>query len=399
MTRRMASADLSTRGARIHFAVAVALSAVLPSLTLFLILQPDSGARPLSAVQWSVAGASISAVMLAGYILLWRYPATIIRLRACLQSVVNGDLPDMVDLAAGEQDVMAIEDALNLVLQRLRHRLSEVQSQKSRLEDELFRAQKLEAIGTLAAGITHEISTPLQFVSNNVQFIDKACRELLLASGSGEANTPTGNTLTFLREELPRACRQTEEGVGRITQIVKAIKEFSRGDDDEAKVPVDLNETIANTVEVTRNEWKYHAEMVTDYDHALPPVSCFPGEIKRTVVNLILNAVQAIIDSREAGEGDPAKGRIRLATRQSGQDAVISITDNGCGIPPVIRKRIFDPFFTTREVGAGKGFGLAFAHAAIVERHGGRISFVTEEAKGSTFTVALPLSGVESGRT
>jgi signal transduction histidine kinase len=389
MQRPLIPRSLSARGAYVHFAVAFLLSAVLPSLALFYFYRYEAGPQSLAPVQWVVAGASLVGVALAGYILLWRYPATIVRLRAYLASIVNDELPEVIDLSAREQDIEAIEIALNKVLGKLRQKLHDVQAEKIRLEDQLFQAQKLEAIGTLAAGIAHEINTPLQFASNNAQFIDKACRDLLVALEPAAAELAP-ETREFLRAEVPRASRQLGEAIGRIAQIVKAIREFSKGNDDESKAPVDWNRLVEATVEVTRNEWKYHAETELDLDASLPPVPCFPGEIKNTLMNLILNGVQAIVESRRQGRS--GKGLIRVTTRRVGAEARLSVSDDGCGIPEAIRGRVFDPFFTTREVNAGKGCGLSFAYASVVKRHGGRIGFVTEEGKGSTFTVALPLA-------
>jgi signal transduction histidine kinase len=407
MQQRTNRRQLSSRGARVHFAVAIALTSMIPCLTLLYLYQAADALHSLAAAQWLAAGVGVGGAMLLGYILLWRYPATILRLRSSLRSVVSGELPEAIDLSANEQDIMAIEDALNVVLQKLRQKLQEVQLQKSRLEDELFQAQKLEAIGTLAAGIAHEINTPLQFVSNNARFLEKACTDLLIdldpasvsdqaQPGKPEAREGLAGRREFLRVELPRAFRQLQEGIARVAQIVKAVRDFAKGEDEGAKVPVDLNKAVATTVEVTRNEWKYHADIETDLDPTLPPLPCFPTEIKRTLMNLILNAVQAIADRgpREGG----GKGIIRVATRWNGREAALSVSDDGCGIPAGIRDRIFDPFFTTREVGAGKGCGLAFAHAAVVNRHGGRLSFVTEEDKGSTFTMTIPMAaGIDRG--
>ena len=401
MKRRANRTGLSTRGARAHFAVAIALTSMIPCLTLLYLYRTAAEQHALTAVQWLAAGAGVGGAMLLGYILLWRYPATIVRLRSALHSVVSGELPDAIDLSAGEQDIMDIEDALNVVLQKLREKLRDVHAQKTHLEAELFQAQKLEAIGTLAAGIAHEINTPLQFVSNNVQFLDKACRDLLddwdqrsdpqhTHPDKPEACEGAAEKRAFLHAELPRAFKQVEEGVARVAQIVKAIRDFAKGEDEGAKVPVDLNKAVRTTIEVTRNEWKYCAEMETDLDATLPPVPCFPGEIKRTLMELIINAVQAIVNRgpRESG----AKDIIRITTRWNSREASLSVSDDGCGVPAGIRDRVFDPFFTTREIGAGKGCELAFAHAAVVNRHGGKLSFVTEEDKGSTFTVTLPMA-------
>jgi len=398
--RWMNRMHLSARGARVHFAVAVALISVIPCLTLFYLYSLSAGSRPLTLAQWCVAALGIAGAMVFGYALLGRYPATIIRLRAYLHDVVKGELPDAVDLSASEQDITAIEEALNVVLEKLRQKLHEVKVERTRLEDELFQARKLEAIGTLAAGIAHEINTPLQFVSNNVQFLEKACRELSADldqapdrakthSGARDNSEQTPAKREFLRAELPRAFKQLAEGIARISQIVRAIRNFAKADSDGIKVSVDLNKAVETTLEVTRNEWKYHAAVETDLDPALPPVLCFPAEIKRTLMELILNAVQAIVASRP--QSGREQGIIRVTTRLDGQETLLAVSDDGCGIPADIRDCVFDPFFTTREIGAGAGCGLAFAHAAVVNRHGGRLSFITEENKGSTFTVALPM--------
>jgi len=393
--RWMRRVHLSSRGARVHFGIAVALISVLPCLTLFYLYSSADGSHPLTPIQGVVAAFGIVATVGFGYVLLAAYPATIVRLRSHLEDVVKGELPDTVTLPGGEQDITAVEDALNVVLDRLRGRLHEVQAEKTRLEDELFQAQKLEAIGTLAAGIAHEINTPLQFVSNNAQFLRKACETLCAdvdpsPDQGGDALERVPEEQEFLRAELPRAFGQLQEGISRIAQVVRAIKDFARSEDDGSRVAADLNKAVETTVEVTRNEWKYHADLETDLDPTLPAVSCFPGEIKRVLMDLILNAGQAIADRRL----DRAAGRglIRVTTRRHGEEVVLSVSDDGCGIPEGVRDRIFDPFFTTREVGAGKGCGLAFAYAAVVNRHGGKLSVSTEEHKGSTFTFSLPLN-------
>ncbi|MBT7065440.1 MAG: HAMP domain-containing histidine kinase [Verrucomicrobia bacterium] len=393
---------LSSRGARVHFAVAVALISVIPCLTLFYLYSSSAGSLPLTPTQWLAAGLGIAGAMVFGYVLLGRYPATIIRLRACLQNVVEGDLTDGVDLSATEEDTLAIEEALNAVLEMLRGKLQATEEQKARLENELFQSQKLEAIGTLAAGIAHEVNTPLQFLSNNLQFIGKACRDLLAAAPhrSEPTGTPNGVASTterelknreFLEAEIPRAFMQWEEGIARIAQIIKAIQDFTKGEEGGDQSPIDLNKAIEATIEVTRNEWKYDADLETDLEPGLPFVTCFPGEIKRTVMELVLNAKQAVVAAQqERGRGT---GQIRITTRRDGDYVLLSVADDGCGVSGDIRDRIFDPFFTTREIGAGKGCGLAFVQAAVVKRHNGKLSFATEERGGSTFTVSLPLDG------
>jgi signal transduction histidine kinase len=167
---------------------------------------------------------------------------------------------------------------------------------------------------------------------------------------------------------------------------VRAMKEFSHPGGDE-KTPTDINQAIRSTIEVSRNEWKYHADLVADLDPALPLVPCLPNDFNQVVLNLIVNAAHAIAEAQRGGE----KGTITVRTRAAGGFAQVSVADTGTGIPEAIRHRIFEPFFTTKEVGKGTGQGLAIAYAVVVDRHGGHIDVDSREGRGTTFTVHLPL--------
>jgi signal transduction histidine kinase len=168
------------------------------------------------------------------------------------------------------------------------------------------------------------------------------------------------------------------------------MKEFSHPDTKE-KIPLDLNHAINSTITVARNEWKYVADMETDFDSSLPLVSCLPGEINQVILNLIVNAAHAIADVVK--KGGLEKGKIKVQTRNCSEWAEIRIQDSGTGIPKKVQSRIFDPFFTTKEIGKGTGQGLAIARSVIVDKHGGSIHFETEEGKGTTFIIRLPLNG------
>jgi signal transduction histidine kinase len=157
---------------------------------------------------------------------------------------------------------------------------------------------------------------------------------------------------------------------------------------------LDLNHAIQCTITVARNEWKYVAEMETDFDPALPRISCQPGEFNQVILNLILNAVHAIADL--VATGGPAKGTIKVQTRNCEEWAEIRIQDTGTGIPKKARARVFDPFFTTKEIGKGTGQGLAIARSVVVDKHGGTIHFETEEGKGTTFIIRLPKESASS---
>jgi PAS domain S-box-containing protein len=269
-------------------------------------------------------------------------------------------------------------------------------------------ASKLEAIGQLAAGIAHEINTPTQYVGDNVRFLRDvfdgihSCIEriaALLADPSGTVSAASirsqlqGADIPYLRAEAPKAISQTLEGVERIARIVAAMKEFSHP--GQERTPTDINRAIANTITVATNEWKYVADIATQFDPTLPPVPVIAGEFNQVILNIVVNAAHAIGDAR-AADGS-RKGSIRVATRHSAQWAEIDISDDGCGMPPHVQAKIFDPFFTTKPVGKGTGQGLAIAHNVIVKKHGGTISVSSEAGRGSTFTIRLPLRLAEAG--
>jgi PAS domain S-box-containing protein len=282
-------------------------------------------------------------------------------------------------------------------------------TRRRQLESQLARAQKLEAIGQLAAGIAHEINTPTQYIGDNIRFLQEAFADLraLLAHATALRQATRAGTLPpallrqlesaaatldleYLAEEIPQAIQQSLEGIERVTKIVQAMKEFSHPGTDH-KIPIDLNRAIESTVTVARNEWKYVAEVALDLDPSLPLVPCLPDDINQVVLNLIVNAAHAIADVIEAHGTE--KGCITLKTCQEQDGIVLSIRDTGSGIPAAIRDRIFDPFFTTKDVGKGTGQGLAIAYDVIVRKHSGTITFDTVEGEGTTFLVRLPLAG------
>jgi len=264
----------------------------------------------------------------------------------------------------------------------------------------------------LAAGIAHEINTPTQYVGDNTRFLQDSVRDLIeVVDRYIELLDPDQGPRTwderaveikaaleeldieFLKEEIPKAIEQSLEGVERVAQIVRSMKEFSHPGGDE-KQTVDLNKAIESTITVARNEWKYVAEMVTEFDPALPLVPCLLGDFNQVILNMIINAAHAITDvvGKDSGE----KGTITVSTRVDGAWVEIRLSDTGTGIPEKIRSRIFDPFFTTKDVGKGTGQGLAIAHTTVVKKHGGELSVESEVGHGATFVIRLPM-GAEAG--
>jgi PAS domain S-box-containing protein len=271
------------------------------------------------------------------------------------------------------------------------------------LERQLAQTQKLESIGHLAAGIAHEINTPIQYIGDNGKFLQDAFNDLLTSVGSNagaalSAEPVEGKplpsqqeldqgVLEFLRVEIPKAIEQLLEGVDQVARIVRAMKEFSHPGPVE-KLPLDINRAIESTILVSKNEWKYVAEVTTELDHAIPPVPCVAGEFNQVILNLIVNAAHAISD---VVRGTNEKGAIHISTKGNGSYAEIRISDTGCGIPEAIQSKVFDPFFTTKPVGQGTGQGLAIAHSVIVQKHRGTITLESKPGQGTTLTIKLPL--------
>jgi PAS domain S-box-containing protein len=290
--------------------------------------------------------------------------------------------------------------------QELQDKLIEEMNERQRMVMELQLAQKLESVGRLAAGVAHEINTPIQYVSDSVHFLRDAYEDLNgLLDGWRRAfgtlpPSPARELLTlelerlakqyapdYVRAEVPPAFERTFHGLERVTNIVKAMKEFAHPDSDEQS-PADLNHAIQTTLLVASNEYKYVAVVETDFGD-LSPVTCNIGEMNQVFLNLIVNAAHAI---EEAGR-DMNTGKITIRTETCDAFAVIHLSDNGCGIPPENLGKVYDPFFTTKEVGRGTGQGLAISHSIVVDKHGGDISVQSEVGVGTSFVLRLPLAG------
>lgn len=325
---------------------------------------------------------------------------------------------EVVDWRSGDELGVVI-DAYNHMTERQHARNAELEAANRSLTEEvearlkterelrqtqsqLVHASKMEALGTLAGGIAHEINTPIQYVGDNLKFmaevsecVDKttaAYRALaeaaesagvLAAQVAAVREQETANDLEFMLEEFPESAEQALAGTAQVARIVSAMKEFAHPV-SKHKVAVDLTKSIRSTVEVCRNEWKHAAELTLDLDETVPPVPGYPGELNQVILNLVVNAAQALKDVDR-------DGHIRIATSVAAEHAEVRIEDNGTGIPVAIRERIFDPFFTTKDVGEGTGQGLSIAHDIIAGKHGGELLLETEDGVGTTFTIRLPL--------
>jgi signal transduction histidine kinase len=285
------------------------------------------------------------------------------------------------------------------------HSYEELRAVHARLKEaqaELLHVRKLEAVGQLAAGIAHEISTPTQFIGNNLTFLKEAFGPLLSGSLASSQilnaakaavevlpqidDSCDAEQLSLLIEEIPRAIDQSLEGIRRVTSIVQALKEFAPSGHN-GKVLTDIHRAIDNTITIASGEWRQLAEVRTIFDSSMPRVPCIADEFNQVILNLLMNASQAIRSVRDSRKA----GIIIIETRRDGDSAEIRITDNGPGIPQAIQHRIFEPFFTTKEVGKGTGQGLYLAYLCVAKKHGGTLGFECLPGQGTTFIVRLPI--------
>ena len=284
----------------------------------------------------------------------------------------------------------SIEDSR--IKKELQDRVESREQERDRLALELRMAQKLEAVGRLAAGVAHEINTPLQYITDNVTFLNESVDDLANVIAAYRAGRERGDEVAaeveadYLLSELPKAMERARDGLKRVKNIVRAMKEFSHPTSD-AHASADINKALETTLEIARSEYKHVA--VIDLNLApVPLVTCNIGELNQVFLNLLVNAAHAI----ESSGKNASSGRIRISTSHVGAELHISLEDNGCGIEPHNLDKIFDPFFTTKEVGKGTGQGLAISRSIVVDRHGGAFDVHSIVGTGTRFTIRLPVT-------
>jgi signal transduction histidine kinase len=268
-------------------------------------------------------------------------------------------------------------------------------------------SNRLEVVGQLAAGIAHEINTPVQYIGDNLRYVSdqldilielvKRYRslsdliqndEILRKRYSEIQEFSDLNDIDFLAEEVPAAISQSMMGVDTISAIVRSMRSLVHSG-TRTRVCTDVNDAIQNAALMTRGTWKNCLELHTQLDENLPQIMCYEGELNQVLINLIVNATHAIEETSKYGT-------INIRSFIYKNSIGIQIQDSGTGIPIEIQHRIFDPFFSSKDVGKGTGQGLAFAHSSIVERSAGALFFETAEGEGTTFHIYLPIDPPEA---
>jgi len=290
---------------------------------------------------------------------------------------------------------------------RSNNRLRQEIRRREETEAQLRLSHKLEAVGQLAAGIAHEINTPVQYISDNTSYLKLSFERLMTVLidfqnllKSVKAGSPDHRTLEKLEcavesdvieslaDEVPSAIDESLIGLQRLSSIVRSMSEFAHPG-IEGKSDVDINRLVEDSLTLSQSEWKYVATVEKDLAANLPLVRCNRDDIGQTILNMIINAAHAVGDSLEGGASKV--GTIKLSTAAMDGCVEIRIEDNGVGIDSELQSRIFDPFFTTKEVGRGTGQGLALAYSYVVRKHRGSIALESKPGQGATFVVRLPI--------
>ena len=353
---------------------------------------------------WAVLTLScvVSGAVAVGDGVSWLYPVVFSAFALVCRVVTEARLSVMRDMFVRSEEQRRSLDEAHASLQSTHDQLTTEVRARERAELELRQSQKLEAVGRLAAGVAHEINTPLQFVSDSVHFLDEGSTALFDLLGEyrrifrlAEEGAPAADVagavaqaeedsdVAYLVENVPKSMLRVRDGLTRVANIVRAMKEFAYPDRKEVS-PLDVNRAIRGTLTISAHEYKQVAD-VDLQEGDLPPIECYASEINQVFLNLVVNAAHAVGDVVKDG----ARGRITIRTAAGHDEVVVTIADTGGGIPKEIQSHIFEPFFTTKEVGKGTGQGLAIARS-VVQRHGGTLTFESEVDRGTTFTIRLP---------
>ncbi len=366
--------------------------------------------RAVAEKDWDIVLCDYSLILLSPSLVLGTLKQLQMDVPVVVLSGYAGEDAAVEVMRLGAADFVSKErlQRLNSVLERELNGASERRRnalERQRYEQRLEQANKMESIGQLAAGIAHEINTPMQFVHDNLTFLGDAAQVMKVALDvcvhlqKGETATARELALTlppesvqFYRTEVASAVEQALDGARRVAEIVRAMNDFSHP--SEGKLArVALGALIEDALVLSRNEWKHVATASLVEARNVDDVLCYPDELRRALLNLIVNAAHAVA-AREDGEW----GTIEVSAHSDSAGVYITIRDTGVGIPPEHRHRIFDPFFTTKPLGKGTGQGLSLVYGTVVKLHGGEVLVESQTGEGTTVHIRLPHEPVPSVR-
>ena len=267
-------------------------------------------------------------------------------------------------------------------------------SERKQLQQRLSQVQKLESLGELAAGIAHEINTPLQFIGANSKYLEMAAPKLAEAATSSSTQDSNHANLDKLSTTVQEAIHENLEGIRRVGDIVRAMKDFSHPG-VQNRQPTDLNACVQSTVTISRNRWKHIAEIDLQLDPDLPECMAQPAELNQVLLNFIVNASDAVAEKQ--GDDESSLGKITIRTWSDGRSVSAAVEDTGAGIPEHVMPKIFDPFYTTKEMGKGSGQGLSISHTVIVSKHQGTLHASNLPGGGARLEFTIPCEAPESG--
>jgi signal transduction histidine kinase len=294
---------------------------------------------------------------------------------------------DYEELLEKNAQLQASEERYRDLAASLERRVAEQVQTIEATQRQLYQAEKLASVGQLAAGVAHEINNPLGFMRSNLNtaagYIGQLSKfgALMRAGQDGKLLVAAWQReqIDSLIEDFPALVQESIDGVARVAKIVSALKDFSSIDRAE-ETSADINVLIQTACQLASSEFGERVRLITELG-SLPAIRCHAGRLSQVIMNLLLNAVQAI----------PEHGEVRIDTASDGKQIHVNISDTGKGIPEDVQARIFDPFYTTRDVGQGTGLGLTVARD-VVQAHGGHIGVRSQVGRGTTFTITLPVT-------
>ena len=316
-------------------------------------------------------------------------------------------------LEKAEEERNQLKSSISELIQRsetLENRILEIQAEEAKL----INANRVESVGHLAAGIAHEINSPLQFIGDITNYLKQVFPDLFLAYKEIEEVIEKNSEITsdqkdellkaidlvvaeanipFLSTQILESLEEALGCVGRVSSLIKSMQSFAAPAMGYVQF-TNIEKSFEDIIMISRNEWNLDAEVVLDFEQGFPELPIFRGEFNQAILNLIINASQAIHEVQNSiSDGDqkhPGKIQIKgWVDRADDHRAILEIHDNGNGIPEEIQNKIFDPYFTTHDVGVGLGMGLAIARDIIVEKHKGELTFKTAQGQGTVFRMTM----------